>query len=297
MRRSRKAPFIFAFLFLCGVPWSAETELPEWAIAVDADVVEGEKTVSTKPPQIQVPFAQKEDEKNRQEMDSSTEDDSEEDLDFDDFLDLETELELEEELAGFDGTIADPLIGWNMIWFHFNDRLYFWGLKPAAAGYGAITPRLVRKGVSNLFHNLGMPVRAVNCLCQGKFKASGAEFRNFCIDTTVGVAGLWDPSKKIFDDEPNKVDSDQTLGKAHIGKGIYLVWPIYGPSSVRGTFGLLMDTALNPATFLPGAGTLKHINARAQGDDAYETLTSSSIDPYRAIRNAYVQYRNKKVAE
>ena len=80
--------------------------------------------------------------------------------------------------------VADPLYYWNKTWYHFNDKMYFWVLKPAAQAYKAVAPELVRTGVNNFFHNLTTPIRLVGSLLQGKFERAGIELGNFLINTT-----------------------------------------------------------------------------------------------------------------
>jgi len=63
------------------------------------------------------------------------------------------EEEGEEPMAG----IADPLEPFNRAMYHFNDRLYFWVLKPLAQGYRTVVPEIVRIGVGNLFANSTFP--------------------------------------------------------------------------------------------------------------------------------------------
>src|SRR5512143_3912072 len=86
------------------------------------------------------------------------------------------------------GTIADPIEPVNRAFFHFNDKLYFWVLKPVATGYKAIIPEDGRIGVRNFFSNLTTPVRLVNCLFQARFKGAGIETARFVINTTYGFA-------------------------------------------------------------------------------------------------------------
>ena len=50
---------------------------------------------------------------------------------------LEAEEGKEEEIA----TIADPLEPFNRAMFYFNDKLYFWVLKPVAQGYNMSSPK------------------------------------------------------------------------------------------------------------------------------------------------------------
>lgn len=194
-------------------------------------------------------------------------------------------------------TIADPLKYWNVVWFQFNDKLYFWLLKPVSIGYKYLLPRPLRVGIKNVFINLAFPVRFVNNMFQGKLKRTGMELSRFLVNSTVGVLGLWDPATDWFHWKRYDEDFDQTLGVWHLGKGFYLTWPLLGPSSVRGTFGAAADAALNPATYLPGGGVLVRINDRSLGNKDYETLVENAVDPYSAVRNAYIQNRDKVVKE
>ena len=93
-------------------------------------------------------------------------------------------------------TVADPIIGFNRTMFVFNDRLYFWVLKPVASGYRVVVPPPVRVGIKNFFFNLLTPVRLINCLLQGKGGHAGGELGRFFINSTVGMAGFLDPAKE-----------------------------------------------------------------------------------------------------
>ena len=90
--------------------------------------------------------------------------------------------------------ISDPLEPVNRAFFVFNDKLYFWVLKPVSWGYAKVVPEGPRKGVRKFFSNLSTPVRTVNCLLQGDLKGSGTELARFGINTTAGVLGFWDPA-------------------------------------------------------------------------------------------------------
>jgi phospholipid-binding lipoprotein MlaA len=83
--------------------------------------------------------------------------------------------------------VADPLIRFNRLVFRFNDKLYFWCLKPVARGYRAVVPEPIRLGIGNLFDHVGTPIRLVNYLLQGKFKSAGAEFGKFFVNSTAGL--------------------------------------------------------------------------------------------------------------
>jgi hypothetical protein len=87
-------------------------------------------------------------------------------------------------------TVPDPLEPLNRAFFEFNDKLYFWMLKPVATGYKTVVPEEVRVCTRNFFHNLAFPVRFVNNLLQGKFFGAFEETCGFLVNSTVGLGGL-----------------------------------------------------------------------------------------------------------
>lgn len=199
--------------------------------------------------------------------------------------------------------IADPLEPFNRAIYHFNDKLYFWLLKPVAQGYGKVVPEPARVGVSNFFANLAFPIRFVNCLLQANFEGAAAELGRFTVNTLWGIGGFLDPaSGKEIDLSKQDEDFGQTLGVYGVGQGFFINWPLFGPSSPRDTLGLFGDGFLNPTAYLTpwyaGAGAKGYniVNETSLRIGDYESLKEAAIDPYVAIRDAYVQYRLKKVS-
>ena len=214
---------------------------------------------------------------------------------------FEKEL-FEEEFETKQLQVADPLYYFNKGMYHFNDKLYFWLLKPLAKGYKAITPDIFRAGVSNFFYNLLMPIRFVNCILQGKGHAAANEYTRFVINSTIGVLGLGDPASRypqlnLADDE----DLGQTFAKYGIGNGFFLVWPILGPSTLRDSIGSLGDAYFNPLVYInPIEAQLavrgfNLINKTSFHIGEYEALKEASVDPYVAMRNSYLQFREQKI--
>jgi phospholipid-binding lipoprotein MlaA len=220
---------------------------------------------------------------------------SEKEMSDDEFMKMLNQYD--EKYAEEGQAIADPLKKWNTVWFDSNDKLYFWVLKPVSMGYDKIVPRTVQHGIYNLFDNLTFPRRFINNGLQGLPKQAGVELGRFIINTTVGVLGLWDPADNWLGWKERDADTDQTLGKWKFPMGIYLVWPLIGPSSVRGSFGGIVDMALNPTTYLPGGSILNEINTTSLGENPYESIVDMAVDPYVAVRNAYVQNHEKKIEE
>jgi phospholipid-binding lipoprotein MlaA len=211
--------------------------------------------------------------------------------------------DVEDEEEEDDLVIWDPIAPWNRAMYHVNDKLYFWILKPTTKGYNFVVPEPARIGVRNFFDNVTMPIRAINCLLQGKFKGFGTEIGRFCVNSTWGVLGFGDPATKKLKWRKYDEDFGQTLGFYGLGHGLYIVWPVFGASSLRNTAGIVGDTAADPKTYLRPWGVRVGVNAYDRvnrtslriGD--YEALKEAAIDPYVSIRNAFLQHRKKKVEE
>lgn len=199
--------------------------------------------------------------------------------------------------------IADPFYLWNKGWYYFNDKFYFWLLKPFSQVYSAIFPEIARIGVSNFFYNITTPIRLVNSLLQFKMKDAGNELLRLAINSTVGVGGLGDFAKGQLDIKRKNEDLGQTFGTYGFGHGFYLVWPILGPSSLRDTVGLVGDGFLSPINYVRpveasvGITAYDTVNHTSLHIGDYEDIIEAAVDPYVSIRDAYVQNRKKKVEE
>lgn len=210
---------------------------------------------------------------------------------------------LEEELAKQKIEIADPLEPWNRMMFQVNDVIYFWVLEPCAKGCKAILPGPVRLGVRNFFNNVTTPIRFVNCLLQGKGDSAGTELNRFAINTTVGILGFGDPARDKWQLEPADEDLGQTLATHGHANGFYIVWPLIGPSTLRDSVGLVGDSFLNPIRYVQpvetsiGISAVKITNENSFRLGEYEAFKSAAVDPYVAMRQAYIQYRSKQVQE
>jgi len=200
--------------------------------------------------------------------------------------------------------IADPLEGLNRLFFSFNDKLYFYFLKPVASGYRVVLPAPVRTSIGNFFENIIYPVRFVGCLLQAKIGGAFVETGRFLTNSTIGLAGLFDPATSLLKMEKYDEDFGQTLGVWGIGHGFYINLPIWGPSSLRDGIGIAGDIFLDPLSYLApdfwdwaalwGVDVINTTSFRI-GD--YEDLKKAALDPYVAIRDAYVQLRAKEIAE
>ncbi len=197
--------------------------------------------------------------------------------------------------------VYDPLETFNRGMFWFNDKVYFWLAKPVAKGYRWITPEPFRVAVGNFFDNLATPIRFLNAGLQGKFGDAGNELVRFGTNSTIGILGLFDPSKEHFGIAKKKEDAGQTMGYYGIGPGPYLVLPFIGPSSFRDGIGFLADayTELPPYIWDNSdywyTTVFRFINVVALDKDTYEGIKKDALDPYLFIRDAWSQYRQNLV--
>ncbi|MBW1895014.1 MAG: VacJ family lipoprotein [Deltaproteobacteria bacterium] len=197
----------------------------------------------------------------------------------------------------------DYLEPWNRLMFNFNDRLYFLILKPVTEGYVYISPVYVRVGVFNFFSNLSFPVRFVNSLLQGKGEAAERESARFIVNSTIGVLGFGNPAENDPNLKKSDEDFGQTLGSYGAGGGAYVVWPFLGPSTIRDTIGDCGDAFLNPTWYIKPRWvstciwSYDRINSLSFRMGDYETLKAAAFEPYIALKDGYLQLREKKIEE
>jgi phospholipid-binding lipoprotein MlaA len=195
----------------------------------------------------------------------------------------------------------DPWERFNRASYKFNDALDRAVAKPAAKGYKKVTPRVVRTGVSNFISNLGTITTVFNDVLQGKMKQAGHDSGRFLLNSTIGLAGLFDPASAAGL-ERNDEDFGQTLGKWGVKSGPYLMLPILGPSTVRDTVGRVPDQFTNPVNYLQDDSTryiirgFDFLDLRAGLLD-FEPQLEKSYDKYAFIRNAWLQRREFQVTD
>jgi phospholipid-binding lipoprotein MlaA len=183
-----------------------------------------------------------------------------------------------------------------MFWFN-REVLDRYILKPVATAWDFVLPDPVQKGIHNVFDNLAVVRRVVNNALQLKFVGSAKEIARFGINSTIGLAGLFDVAKDGFGIEQSDEDMGQTFGTWGMGPGPYLVLPFFPPLTIRDGIGYAIDTAMTPYIyFIPWYATLggtatNVVNERSLNLDRYERVAESTVDLYSAVRNAYLQRR------
>ncbi len=199
--------------------------------------------------------------------------------------------------ANAEEEIYDPLEPLNRKIFWLNDKLDIYLFEPVASGYDYIMPDVAQRSVGNFFDNIRYPIFLVSDLVQFKFKQAGVHSGRFVINTTLGVLGLFDVAKH-FGLEPEEEDFGIALGYHGTPSGPYLVLPLLGPSNFRDTFGLIVDSFLNPVYYIDpaevtyGMRALEFVNIRADLLEAIKTGKDSSLDFYLFAQAVYYQRRS-----
>jgi phospholipid-binding lipoprotein MlaA len=181
----------------------------------------------------------------------------------------------------------------------FNNAVDRGVAKPLAKAYVKVVPRPMRLGVSNFFHNLGQPISALNALLQGKPKQAAQSMGRFLLNSTLGIGGIFDPASDAK--LPNRSeDFGQTLGVWGWKTSRYVELPLFGPRTVRDTFGLVGDGQLSPIrqveddktrVFLQG---LQLVDVRTQLF-AVDDMRAGAVDDYALVRDAWLQRRNYQI--
>ena len=194
----------------------------------------------------------------------------------------------------------DPFEGSNRFFFNVNNALDKALLKPVAEAYHDVLPDFARDGVRNFLNNLNSPVIFANDLLQGEGDRAGTTMVRFGINTTIGLAGLFDVAGDLgypYHDE----DFGQTLAVWGVNDGPYFYFLILGPSSARDFTGFVVDRGVDPLTYV-GWGddyewvpitraVVNVIDLRSRNIETLDEIERTSVDYYASIRSLYRQSR------
>ena len=201
-------------------------------------------------------------------------------------------------------TVADPAESFNRAMFAVNDVLILYALEPAAKAEKAIVPWEFRTIIRNLFQNIRFPVRFVNAMLQARWEKASDEFASFFLNTTVGFLGMADIASSYPGLQHSPEDMGQTFAVWGWEESAFLTLPFFGPSTVRDALGKVPDIVLDPLFWIvegiplsAGVRVGETVNATTFRIGDYEAIKKASIDPYVAIRNGFVQNRNKLISE
>tara|TARA_B100001173_G_scaffold309503_1_gene322018 strand:+ start:83 stop:886 length:804 start_codon:yes stop_codon:yes gene_type:complete len=193
--------------------------------------------------------------------------------------------------------------------FAFNqglDKVFF---KPIAKGYRYL-PKPIRSGTSNALNNLSSVVTIPNNLLQGQIKEAGINTLRFSINSTLGIAGIFDVASYYGLDKLDKEDYGQTLGTWGVKEGCYFVLPVLGPSTLRDSLGSLANFSGGDAWYNVTIGNntkyfensdyyysrlTAGVDFRAKNLEAFNSLEENSLDLYASVRSLYLQDRKRKI--
>lgn len=198
-------------------------------------------------------------------------------------------------------SVYDPWERFNRRMHRFNNVVDRSVARPVAKAYVKVVPEPVRSKVSNFFDNLGQPATAVNALLQGKVKHSAQAMGRFLVNSTVGVAGLFDPASRMKIPEREE-DFGQTLATWGWRRSRYLELPFFGPSTVRDALGIAGDSPLQPVSHVEadkvriGLTALNLVDMRTRVM-AFDSLRDEASDDYLLVRDTWSQRRDFQIKE
>ncbi len=194
----------------------------------------------------------------------------------------------------------DPIEPFNRGVHRFNEDVDNILLKPVATMYRDVTPDLVRTGVNNFFSNLRDLWSSVNAALQLRPREATENFLRFSVNTFWGIGGLLDIASEM-QIERTTLDFGQTLGRWGVPSGPYLVLPFMGPSTLRDTVGMGVESSgdlLTGMNHIPSRNSLyalRIVEARANLLRAGSLLDQAALDKYSFTRDAYLQRRESQI--
>lgn len=220
------------------------------------------------------------------------------------WADAEIEAEFDDEFDAEPVCFPDPLEGVNRATLGFNRGMDRWVLRPISDVYRFVVPRPARRSVVRVLVNMNSTVVLANDLLQREWYDAGVTVGRFGINTTVGVAGLFDPATSMGL-EGHVSDFGQTLALEGVPSGAYVILPMLGPTTLRDALGDVVDVLFSPLTFLVGPvdqiilssiyGTSSGLALWDAYADEVDMLEESSVDFYAALRSAHFQTRTAAI--
>lgn len=202
-------------------------------------------------------------------------------------------------------TPGDPLESMNVKSFEFTQKIDDAVIGPVSVGYTHAIPKPARNGISNLLFNLHEPVYFGNYILQHKIGKAAETVARFVINSTIGVAGLFDIAKRRPFRLPRRENGfANTLAFYGVKNGAFLFLPIYGPTTVRDLFGNIVDllpvplivgSPFNTPEYNVPATVLRSLDRRAAFDETLRQMRLTKKDLYTARRDYYLQTRQAEI--
>lgn len=186
----------------------------------------------------------------------------------------------------------DKFENFNRKMFCLNSKLNKYIARPAHILWASIMPKYGMDRILSVYNNIEYPKRLASCIIQKDFRAAKNETKRFLTNTTIGLGGLYDPAKKIFNLKQVSENMDQALGKCNMKSGCYLVLPILSSSSPRSLLARLIEAALDPSVYfgLPITALIKFgfvVNKTSYMQPVIKMVESTFADPYDIAKKIY----------
>jgi phospholipid-binding lipoprotein MlaA len=207
----------------------------------------------------------------------------------------------------------DPLEGPNRFIFSINRAVDIIAIRPLAVLYRDWMPQPAQRGLHNVLENLGEPVTAIAEVVQGAPGRAGTTMARFLINSTIGVAGLFDVASAMGLSKTKEGFGNTAgyyAGVEPENGGFYIVLPLIGPSNARDGVGLAIDAAVDPFSIITfsissTAGWIYSgarygataIDTRTRTMYALDDLERNSVDYYAALKSAYTQQRAETIRQ
>ena len=188
---------------------------------------------------------------------------------------------------------SDPLEGFNRTVFYGVDFFYYYIYRPVGYIYGSIMPRYGVEMINNATDNVEFPRRFLSSLLQGRFSWAGTEFLRFLCNSTIGIAGLFDPARHWFDLHAHNEDFGQAFAAWGIGNGFVL--QLAGPSNLRDGIGMIFDYAADIKSYFYGGQAFTFLNRGMDPFGQYDMLRQSTFDSYQALKDYQLMTRYLQV--
>lgn len=176
--------------------------------------------------------------------------------------------------------------------FKFNLILNKFAIRPVHVLWSSIMPKYGMDRIKSATENIEYPIRLVSCLIQRDFKSCKTETIRFFTNTIIGIGGLYDPAKSLFNIEPAVENMEQALASCKIKSGSYLVLPVINSTTWRGVLGKILDMALNPSSYIatPAMAIVKFgllVNRTSFLQPLISMVESNFVDPYSIAKLVY----------
>jgi phospholipid-binding lipoprotein MlaA len=215
-----------------------------------------------------------------------------------------TTPQAEQDVDNLHGTppVRDPWEEFNRKMHGFNNVLDRLVLRPVAVGYDKAIPDPVQSGVSRFFANLRLPATALNQAMQGRAAHAGQSLGRFLVNSTVGIAGVFDPATRFGVPQRDGEDFGQTLATWGWQDSRYLVMPVLGPRTVRDAAAFVGDEQMSFTGQIDSSSItdklliMQMVDARARLLPL-DQARKDAMDDYTFVRDVWAQRRNRQIEQ